>query len=111
MIDENLLLNNYIPAPFWAMNPLTWQTCLNQLDGNGRRVLDYYPIRWAYIYPDSAASALDFLRAIGMHSDEITEDAIEEQLSKMPTFDSLVENKRVSWQEPLGDEIPPTPIE
>ena len=106
-MDEKLLLNNYIPAPFWAMNPLTWQTYVSQLSADGRRVLDYYPIRWAYIHPDSAASALDYLRAIGMHSDEITEDAIEGQFSKMPSFESLVENKSVDWQEPLGDEIPP----
>ena len=105
-MDDNLILNNYIPAPFWAMNPLTWQTYVDQLSGEDHRVLDYYPIKWAYIHPDNSSSALDFLREITLHKGEISQELIEKQYAKMPTFESLVKEGSVGWQEPMGDEIP-----
>ena len=107
MMDENLLLNKYIPAPFWAMNPQTWQKYVQQLSGEDRRVLRCYPFKWAYVHPNSAGEAVDFLQDIGVDGGEVGKDLVESQMEDLPSFESLVRDSSVDWQEPSGDEIPP----
>ena len=106
-MDENLLLNKYIPVPFWAMNPLTWQKYVKQLSGEDRRVLSYYPFKWAYVHPNSAGEAVDFLQDIGIDKDQVGKELVESQMVDLPSFESLVRDSSVDWQEPSGDEIPP----
>jgi hypothetical protein len=105
--DENLLLNNYIPVPFWAMKPLTWQKYIKQLSPDDPRVLKYYPFKWAYVHPNSAGEAIEFLQDIGVDEGAVRQDSVENQWEILPSFESLVMNGSVDWGEPSGDDIPP----
>jgi hypothetical protein len=55
--DEFLLRNKYIPVPFWAMNPLTWQKYVKELSTEDRRVLRYYPLNGLMPIPKAHAIA------------------------------------------------------
>ena len=107
VMDINLILNNYIPAPFWAMNPLTWQKYVKQLDWDDRRVLSYYPFRWAYVHPNSTGEAVDFLQDIRVDDGLVSRESIESQVEILPSFESLLMGDSVDWEEPLGDDLPP----
>ncbi len=82
VIDKNLILNDYIPAPFWAMNPMTWQKYITQLDRDNQHVLRYYPFKWAYVHPNSAGEAVNFLQEIGVDEGEVSKDSIESHLNR-----------------------------
>jgi hypothetical protein len=106
VIDKNLILNDYIPAPFWAMNPMTWQKYITQLDRDNQLVLRYYPFKWAYVHPNSAGEAVNFLQDFCVDDGLVSKESIESQLENLPSFESLFRGGSVDWVEPLGDEIP-----
>jgi hypothetical protein len=44
----------------------------NDLTGDDRRQLAYYPFKWAYVPPHNSAASVEFLRDIGVDDGEVT---------------------------------------
>ena len=105
-MDETIL-RSYIPAAFWAMDPVVWQGYVSEVKGDDRQVLSHYPFKWASAHPSDPQGAIDFLCDIGVDDGQVSLDSVEEQLANLPTFESLVSQGSVDWEEPRGDDIPP----
>ena len=104
---NEILLNNYLPTAFWAMDPIAWQEYVEALKGEARQVLAHYPFRWAFAPPCDSQQAVDFLRDIGLDDGRVSADLVGKQFTGLPTFESLVSWGSVDWEVPSGDEIPP----
>ena len=104
---NEMLLHNYLPTAFWAMEPAAWQEYVGELKGDARRVLAHYPFKWAFAPPCDSQQAVEFLRDIGVDDGRVSADLVEEQFADLPTFESLVSGGCVDWEIPTGDEIPP----
>lgn len=88
---------NYIPHPFWSMDQIEWLKYVNELRGEHRNVLSQFPFKWAYAPPDSATSALQFLRDMDVGSDNVSSDSIDRYHDELPTFEELLKNGSVEW--------------
>jgi agmatine deiminase len=103
---DALIRQNYLPMPFWAMDPAAWQAYASALKGKARSVLTQYPFKWAFAHPHDAPSAVEFLRDIGADENRVGVDLVAEQFARLPTFDSLVQREAVDWEEADRDDIP-----
>ncbi len=103
---DHIIHQNYTPAPFWAMAPLAWQKYASSLKGEARSVLSCYPFKWALAHPCDSQEAVEFLQDIGLDKGQISPNVVEKQLAKLPTFESLVSQGSVDWEEAKEDDIP-----
>ena len=99
-------LRNYVPLPFWAMDSSEWLKYTDGLADSDKGLLSQFPFRWAYVRPNDAASALQFLKEIGVATDDLSEDDIRETRSGMPTFDELVAKGSISWSRGVCSDMP-----
>lgn len=88
---------NYVPCPFWAMDREEWLKYAEGLESSDRGLLSHFPFRWAYVPPNDASSAMQFLVDIGAVTDGTNVDIVEDAHDKMPTFDGLVKQGSVNW--------------
>jgi hypothetical protein len=100
MVDA-LIRQNYLPMPFWAMDPAAWQAYASALKGKARSVLAQYPFKWAFAHPHDAPSAVEFLRDIGVDEYRVGADLVEDQFARLPAFDSLVQGGAASIAQPM----------
>ena len=106
MKKEGGEFRNYVPLPFWAMDPHEWLQYVHGLAGADRAFLSHFPFKWAYDRPIDASTALQFLLDIGAATDDINEDSIEDAQSGMPVFDELVEKGSISWSREAWSKAP-----
>jgi agmatine/peptidylarginine deiminase len=79
----------------------------NDLKGDDRRQLDFYPFKWAYVPPHDNASALEFLRDIGMDDERVTAEAVAAKFEIMTSFEQLVQQEIVQWGGDILYDNPP----
>ncbi len=90
---------NYVPMPFWSMDHEKWLKYANDLKGDDRKVLSYFPFKWPYVPANDAATAKQFLDEIAVGSDNISPDSIENCYRNLPTFEKLKKKRSVEWSE------------
>lgn len=88
---------NYVPCPFWAMDSDEWLKYVEGLKDADRWILSDIPFKWAYVHPNSASTAMQFLDDVGVAADDVKEDDIENVRASMPTFEELISKESVSW--------------
>jgi hypothetical protein len=69
----------------------------NDLTGDERSLLAYYPFKWAYVPPHDSASAVDFLRDIGVEEDRATVEDVAAKFENMTSFELLEQEGSVQW--------------
>lgn len=97
---------NYVPCPFWAMDSGEWLKYAEGLKGADRELLSSIPFKWAFVPPNDAATAVQFMREIGVAKDEVNEDVVENIHESMPTFEELVAGDSVNWSRCNESEAP-----
>ena len=80
---------NYVPYPFWAMDQELFFKYANDLIGDERSQLAYYPFKWAYVPPHDGHSAVEFLRDIGVDDQKVTSAAVAAKFENMTSFERL----------------------
>jgi hypothetical protein len=88
---------NYVPYPFWAMDQEFFFKYANDLTGDDRSQLVYYPFKWAYVPPCDSAAAAEFLRDIGVDEDRVTAEAVAAKFENMTSFEQLELGGTVQW--------------
>ena len=104
---QDVIRRNFIPMPFWAMDPAIWQAFARALRGEARAVLSCYPFKWAFAHPHSAQGALEFLQDIGVDDEgRVSAAGVQEQFATLPTFESLLRQGCVDWEKAEVDDTP-----
>ncbi len=70
---------NYVPYPFWAMDQEFFFKYANDLKGDERSLLSYFPFKWGYVAPCDSTAAVEFLCDIGVDADRVTAEAVAAQ--------------------------------
>jgi agmatine/peptidylarginine deiminase len=98
---------NYVPYPFWAMDQEFFFKYANDLTGDDRSQLGYYPFKWAYVPPHDSSTAAEFLRDIGVEADRVTAEAVTEKFENMTSFELLAQEGTVQWGGDILYDNPP----
>ena len=98
---------NYVPYPFWAMDQEFFFKYANDLTGDDRSQLAYYPFKWAYVPPHDSSTAVEFLRDIGVEADRVTAEAVAEKFENMTSFELLEQEGTVQWGGDILYDNPP----
>jgi agmatine/peptidylarginine deiminase len=98
---------NYVPYPFWAMNQEFFFKYANEIQGNNRALLNYYPFKWAYVPPHDSSNAVEFLHDIGMDDGKVNAEAVAAKFENMISFDKLKQQGVVQWGGDRLDGVPP----
>ena len=98
---------NYVPYPFWAMDQEFIFKYANELTGDDRSQLAYYPFKWAYVPPHDSASAAEFLRDIGVDDGEVSAAAVAAKFENMTSFELLKQERTVQWGGDILYDNPP----
>ena len=98
---------NYVPYPFWAMDQEFFFKYANDLTGDDRSQLAYYPFKWAYVPPHDSSTAVEFLRDIGVEADRVTAEAVAEKFENMTSFEQLAQEGTVQWDGDILYDNPP----
>ena len=97
MMKNSERYRNYVPYPFWAMDQEFFFKYANDLKGDDRRQLDYYPFKWAYVPPHDSDSAVEYLRDIGVGDDTVTAGAVAAKYENITSFEQLLQQDVVQW--------------
>ena len=90
MIKNSEKYRNYVPYPFWAMDQEFFFKYANDLTGDGRNQLTYFPFKWAYVPPHDSTSVLEFLHDIGVDDDKVTcEEALAVYQQALPDYEVI----------------------
>ena len=98
---------NYVPYPFWAMDQEFIFKYANELPGDDRSMLAYYPFKWAYVPPHDSAAAVEFLRDIGVDDGEVNAAAVAAKFDNMTSFERLAQKGTVQWGGDILYDNPP----
>jgi len=98
---------NYVPYPFWAMDQGFFFKYANDLRGNNRTILQYYPFKWAYVPPHDGPSGMEFLKDIGVDDGNVTVEAVEDIHEKMTSLEELMQQGVVQWGGDILENMPP----
>jgi agmatine/peptidylarginine deiminase len=79
----------------------------NELPGDDRSMLAYYPFKWAYVPPHDSAAAVEFLRDIGVDDGEVNAAAVAAKFDNMTSFERLAQKGTVQWGGDILYDNPP----
>jgi agmatine/peptidylarginine deiminase len=100
---------NYSPYAFWSMDQGLFFDIANDLDGDDRKVLDYYPYKWAYVSPHDPESAVQYLNDLGLNTEGMVDaDAIDRQQRKLSSFAELEKQGLVESSGEVMEDTPPS---
>jgi agmatine deiminase len=107
MMKNSEKYRNYVPYPFWAMDQEFIFKYANDLTGDDRSQLAYYPFKWAYVPPHDSAAAVEFLRDIGVDDGEVNATAVAAKFETMTSFELLKQEGTVQWGGDILYDNPP----
>jgi agmatine/peptidylarginine deiminase len=79
----------------------------NELTGDDRNLLQYYPFRWAYVPPHDSHSAVEFLNDIGVDEGTVTVENVAAKFDHMTSFEKLEQEGIVQWGGDILHDNPP----
>lgn len=107
MMKNSIRYRNYVPYPFWAMDQEFFFKYANDLKGDDRNLLSYYPFKWAFVPPYDSTSAMEFLHDIGVDEGKVTAQAVAAKFENMTSFEDLKQQDAVQWGGEILDGVPP----
>lgn len=108
-MKNSLKYKNYLPFPFWSMDQSLFNDIVKDINGSDRKVLDYYPYKWAYVPPQDPENVVQFLNDIGMNAERIVDtDAVHRQYERLSSFEEMKKQGLVEWGGEIMQETPPS---
>jgi agmatine/peptidylarginine deiminase len=107
MMKNSEKYRNYVPYPFWAMDQEFIFKYANDLAGDDRSQLAFFPFKWAYVPPHDSVAAVEFLRDIGVDDGEVNAAAVAAKFEPMTSFELLKQEGTVQWGGDILYDNPP----
>ncbi|MCF8070614.1 MAG: agmatine deiminase family protein [Desulfobacterales bacterium] len=109
-MKNSIKYKNYVPHAFWSMDQGFFSDIAKDADSsNDRKVLDYYPYKWAYRQPLDPEESVMYLNDIGMNADgKVNAGAVARQFDKLSTFEKMEKKGQVEWGGEIMQDTPPS---
>ena len=108
-MKNSVKYKNYVPHAFWSLDQGLSFDIANDVHRNDRKILDYYPYKWAYVPPHDPEDAVVYLNDLGMNKDKrVDVDAVIRQYKKLSTFEKMEKKGLVEWGGEIMQSIPPS---